>query len=139
MSETDVQLQGAVLHVNNLAKAIDFYTRLLDFEVARQTLDGALLTSPAGISTIALRERRVQHFTDRTVEALVWRVPTLGALRQIEQRLHRLNSKAVKRNVNEEALTLLIAWDPDGQRLVFIHHDDMADVPRDIPGEVFWY
>ena len=139
MSETGMQLQGAVLDVNNLVEAIDFYTGLLDFEVVRQTSDAALLASPAGISTIALRERRVQLVTDRTVEALVWRVPTLGALRQVEQRLQRLNRRAVKRTVNEEALTLIVAWDPDRQRLVFIHHGGEAGPPRDIPAEVFWY
>ncbi len=139
MIDASVQLQGAILHVDNLVRAIDFYTQLLDFGVVRRTSDAAVLASPAGISTIALRERRVQHFTDRTVQALVWHTPTLGALSQVEQRLKRLNTRAVKHTVEEEAFTLLSAQDPDGQRLLFIHHHGVVDVPKDIPPDVFWY
>ncbi len=140
MTDTNLRLQGAILHVRDLAQTIAYYTGLLDLEVVRQTSNAAVLASQAGISTIALRERRsAQQITDRTVEALVWRLPSLGALSQVEERARRLDAQAVKRTIQGEAFTLLSVWDPDGQRLVFIHHDGLADVPQDVPAEVFWY
>lgn len=137
--QLNIQLHGAILHVDNLARSIDFYTRLLDFAVVRQSSDAAALANPAGATTMALRERPAQHFTDRTVQALVWDIPTLGELDEVEQRLQRLNARALKRGTYEETFTLLSAKDPDGQRLLFIHHDGAADVPSELPSEVFWY
>jgi catechol 2,3-dioxygenase-like lactoylglutathione lyase family enzyme len=139
MSDTEVRLQCVVLHVDSLDRTIGFYTRLLDLEVARRTTDAAVLATRAGASTIALRERRVQHFTDRTVQALIWRVPTLGLLNEIEERLHGLSARSTRRVLAEDAITLLNVRDPDGQRLVFFHHDGEADVPSTIPPEVFWF
>ena len=138
LTNANIRLHGAILHVESLFRAIDFYTRLLDLQVTRRTSDAAVLASPAGVSTIALHERRGQHFTDRTVQALVWHVPTLEAFSQVEQRLQHLSSNVVKHTVNEP-LTLLSTRDPDGQRLVFIHYDGVEDMPRDIPAAVFWY
>ncbi|TDE12210.1 VOC family protein [Jiangella asiatica] len=139
MSEAEVHLQAAVLHVSSLDRAIDFYTELLGLEVARRTADAAVLATRSGTSTIAMRERHVQHVTDRTVQALVWRLPTIGLLDELEQRLSRLTSRSTRHVLTEDAITLLSAWDPEGQRLVFLHHDGDNDLPRDIPAEVFWY
>jgi catechol-2,3-dioxygenase len=139
MSDSEVHLQGAVLHVASLDRTIAFYTQLLDLDVVRRTADAAVLVSKAGTSTIALAKRRVQHFTDRTVQALLWRIPTMGVLSELERRLERMNAKAARHVLTEDAITLLNARDPDGQRLVFLHHDGETDVPRNIPPEVFWY
>ena len=88
---------------------------------------------------MALRERRAGHYTDRTVEALVWRVPTPARLGQVERRLQQLNARTLERTVAADGLTLLIRRDPDGQRLLFVHYDGVAKVPRSIPAEVYWY
>jgi catechol 2,3-dioxygenase-like lactoylglutathione lyase family enzyme len=137
MTDTKIHLQGAVLHVDSLDRTIDFYTQLLDLEVVRRTADAAVLVSRAGTSTIALAERRLQHFTDRTVQALMWRIPTQGVLSELERRLERLDAKPARHTLTEDAITLLNARDPDGRRLVFLHHDGETDVPRNIPPEVF--
>ena len=84
MGDTEMHLQGAVLHVSSLDRAIDFYSRLLDLEVTRRTADAAILATHSGTFTIALRERHLQHFTDRTVQALVWRLPTIDRLDDLE-------------------------------------------------------
>lgn len=39
----------------------------------------------------------------------------------------------------DDAITLLSAEDPDGQRLLFVHHDGESDLPASIPAEVFGY
>jgi catechol 2,3-dioxygenase-like lactoylglutathione lyase family enzyme len=137
--DTEVHLQGAVMHVSSLDRAIDFYTRLLDLEVARRTADAAILATHSGTPTIALRERPVQVFTDRTVEALVWRLPTIGQLDDLEQRLGRLMGRPTRHVLADDAITLLSARAPDGQRLLFVHHGGENDVPGSIPAEVFWY
>ena len=133
----NVQLQGAILHVESLFRTIDFYTRLLDLQIARRSPDAAVLASQTGVSTLALRERGAPHFTDRTVQALVWHVSTLEALDEIEQRLKQLGARLKRRF--EQPLTLLSTRDPDGQRLLFIHYEGDIDIPEDIPAEVFWY
>ena len=97
-----------------------------------------MLASQTGVSTLALRERGAPHFTDRTVQALVWHVSTLEALDEIEQRLKDLGARALKRRF-EQPLTLLSTRDPDGQRLLFIHYEGDINIPEDIPAEVFWY
>ena len=134
----NVQLQGAILHVESLFRTIDFYTRLLDLHIARRAPDAAVLASQTGVSTLALRERGAPHFTDRTVQALVWHVSTLEALDEIEQRLKQLGARVLERRF-EQPLTLLSSRDPDGQRLLFIHYEGDIDIPEDIPSEVFWY
>jgi catechol 2,3-dioxygenase-like lactoylglutathione lyase family enzyme len=139
MSDTRPQLQGAVLHVDSLDEAIPFYTELLELEVARRTEDAAVLATPAGTTVLAMRERRVQHTTDRTVQALFWRLPSLDALDGVERRLARLRATCTRHLLDEDELTLMSTWDPDGQRLVFVHHDGENDVPSSIPPEVFWY
>jgi len=139
MDETEVHLQGAVMHVGSLDRAIDFYTRLLDLEVARRTEDAAILATHSGTSTLALQERKLEPSTDRTVQALVWRLPTIGRLDDLEQRLGRLKGRSTRHVLADDAITLLSARDPDGQRLLFVHHAGDYDVPGSIPAEVFWY
>ena len=139
MGDTGMRLQGAVLHVSSLDRAIDFYSRLLDLEVTRRTADAAILATHSGTFTIALRERHLQHFTDRTVQALVWRLPTIDRLDDLEQRLGRLIGWPTRHVLTDDAITLLSARDPDGQRLLFVHHGGENDVPGSIPAEVFWY
>lgn len=139
MSDDEVHLQGAVLHVSSMERAITFYTRLLDLEVARRTEDAAILATRGGVFAIALRERPVRRVTDRTVQALVWRVPTLDRLDAIEKLLERLRAKSTRHTLADDASTVLSTWDPDGQRIVFVHHDGEQDVPKTIPPEVFWY
>ena len=139
MTEASVELQGVVLHVDDLARALDFYTELLDFAVAHRTSEAAILANASGTATIALRERRAGHYTDRTVQALVWRVPTPARLGQVQQRLQQLNTRTLERTVAADGLTLLTARDPDGQRLLFVHYEGVAKVPGNIPAEVYWY
>lgn len=139
MGEPGAQLHGAVLHVNSLERAVDFYTRLLDLDVARRTSEAVLLASHAGSCALALRERRVEHPTDATVQALIWRVPTPEMLTDYEQRLDALDARPTRHDLAEDATTLITARDPDGQRLLLLHHDGEQDLPRDIPPEVFWY
>ncbi|TDD68942.1 VOC family protein [Jiangella aurantiaca] len=139
MNDAGVHLQAAVLHVGDLGRAIAFYTQLLGLEVARRTPDAVVLATRSGTATLAMRERHVQHVTDRTVQALVWRLPTMEHLDDVEQRAKRLTGRTTRRVLTEDAITVLSAWDPEGQRLVFLHHDGDNDVPRSIPAEVFWY
>jgi catechol 2,3-dioxygenase-like lactoylglutathione lyase family enzyme len=133
-----VQLQGAILHVDSLFRTIDFYTRLLDLQIARTSPNAAVLASRTGVSTLGLHERGTPHFTDRTVQALVWHVSTLEALDEIEQRLKDLGARALRRRF-DQPLTLLSTRDPDDQRLLFIHYEGDIDIPKDIPSEVYWY
>lgn len=139
MSDADVRLQAAVLHVGSVDRAIAFYTRLLGLEVARRSPDAALLATAAGTSTIAMRERHVQHVTDRIVQALVWRLATIDLLDDLERRAEDLSAQTTRHLLAEDAITVLNVWDPEGQRLVFLHHDGENDVPERIPAEVFWY
>lgn len=134
-----VELHGVILHVDNLSRALDFYGRLLDFQVVRQTEDAAFLASRSGGSAIAIHERRLQHYTDRAVQALVWQVPTLEALGEIERRLQELQASTIERTVVEDGLTLLTTKDPDRQRLLFVHAEGAEDLPTRIPPEVYWY
>ena len=134
-----VELQGVIMHVANLERAVDFYAKLLDFRVAEQTSNTVFLASQSETSTIVLSERRAEHFTDRTVQAIVWRTPTLVALDLVERRLEGLKAAAHKRTVAGDGLTLLSTRDPDGQRLLFIHTERVGDLPTNIPPEVYWY
>ena len=134
----NVQLQGAILHVQSLFRTIDFYTRLLDLQIERRSPNAAVLASRTGVSTLALYQRGAPHFTDRPVQALVWHVSTLEALDEIEQRLKDLGARVPKRRF-EQPRTLLSTRDPDGQRLLFVHYEGDIDIPEDIPAEVFWY
>jgi catechol 2,3-dioxygenase-like lactoylglutathione lyase family enzyme len=138
-NESDPRLQGVVLHVSDLERAIAFYTELLDLEVARRTADAAILATRAGVFAMALRQRPVRRVTDRTVQALVWRVAGLDRLDRVERQLGGLGAKSTRHVLEEDATTLVSTWDPDGQRVVFVHHDGEQDVPRMIPPEVFWY
>ena len=139
MTTDGVELHGVILHVSNLSRALDFYGRLLDFPVVRQTADAAFLASHSGGSAIAIHERRLQHYTDRAVQALVWHLPTIAALGQVERRLQELQASTIERTVLEDGLTLLTAKDPDGQRLLFVHAEGAEDLPTKIPPEVYWY
>ena len=40
-TDTEIHLQGAVVHVDSLDRTIDFYTQLLDLEVVRRTADAS--------------------------------------------------------------------------------------------------
>lgn len=139
MSEPEVHLQGAVLHVGDMEASIAFYGEALDLVVARRTEDAAVLATRSGTGTLAMRERHIQRVTDRTVQALLWRLPSLEWLGLLEQRLDRLGGTPTRHALPEDGLTLVTAWDPDGQRLVFLHSENDADVPQRIPPEVFWY
>ena len=99
--ELQVELHGVILHVVNLERAVDFYSQLLDLRVAEQTSDTVFLTSQGATSTIVLSERRAEHFTDRTVQALVWRTPTLVALGEVEQRLDALRAASSETNESQ--------------------------------------
>jgi catechol 2,3-dioxygenase-like lactoylglutathione lyase family enzyme len=138
-NDSDPRLQGVVLHVGSLERAIAFYAELLDLEVARRTAEAAILATRGGAFALALRERPVRRVTDRTVQALVWRVPSLDRLDVVERQLGGLGAKSTRHVLAEDATTLVSTWDPDGQRVVFVHHDGEQDVPRTIPPEVFWY
>ena len=139
MDTGDVRLQGAILHVSDLHQAIDFYTSVLDLEVARRAEDAAILATPSGTPIIALRERHIEYFTDHTVQALVWHVATIGGVDELEQRLSRVARTATRHVSTDDAITLLSARGPDGQRLLFVHHGGENDVPGAIPMEVFGY
>jgi catechol 2,3-dioxygenase-like lactoylglutathione lyase family enzyme len=140
MSQRSVSLQGVILHVADLDRAVSFYADLLDLALAHHDEEAAVLADAGGADAIALRQRHVDHFTDRTVQALIWTVPTLAALDDIERRLRRLGAAAARHEMPDEAVTLLSAWDRDGQRLLFTHRDDNRAASSDrIPAEVYWY
>ncbi|MBB5791216.1 VOC family protein [Jiangella mangrovi] len=138
-NDSEPRIQGAVLHVSDLEPATAFYTELLGLEVARRTADAVILATRAGAFSLALRQRPVRRVTDRTVQALVWRVASLDRLDRIEQQLAGLGAKSTRHVLAEDPTTLVSTWDPDGQRVVFVHHDGEEDVPQTIPPEVFWY
>jgi hypothetical protein len=69
----------------------------------------------------------------------VCRPPTIGQLDDREQRRGRLMGRPTRHVLADDAITLLSARAPDGQRLLFVHHGGENDVPGSIPAEVFWY
>jgi catechol 2,3-dioxygenase-like lactoylglutathione lyase family enzyme len=139
MDEDLVTLQSVILHVADLDRAIAFYCHLLDLRVTRHAPEAAVLAEANGIDVVALRQRHVDHFTDRTVQALVWNVPSLPRLSDIEQKLHHLDAAVTQREVTDEGRTVLSAVDRDGQRLLFIHREASHIGASAVPREVFWY
>lgn len=135
--EAEPQLTGAVLHVHDIDRAADFYTRLLDLEVARRESDVALLVSASGRPQLGLRLRRSQQSAG-VVQALIWTIGDASMLEQYERRLRDLGA-VVNRHTSEDGLTILATRDVDFQRILLVHHPEGKDVPAHIPTEVFAY
>jgi catechol 2,3-dioxygenase-like lactoylglutathione lyase family enzyme len=134
---TEPLLTGAVLHVRDLDRAVDFYARLLGLQVARRETDAALLASSSGRCQLGLRQRSSQRSAG-TVQALIWTVDDQQVLDEYEQRLRALGA-ASNRHESEDGVTIFATQDADSQRILLVHRPAGTDMPAHIPVEVFAY
>lgn len=137
VEEGQVHLHGAVIHVHELDRAVDFYSELFGLQVARRDEDAALLTGQSGQCELALLHRpAAEHPTGGVgVQAMVWQVPTPQALAEHEQRLWALAGHADRRE--HGSLSVVTGHDPDRQRLLLVCPPAASELPAELPMEVF--
>jgi len=130
-------LHGAVVHVRDLDRSVEFYSVLFVLDVAQREANAVVLTGPDGQFEIALCQRAAaQPLGGLGVQALVWRLATPQALAEYEERLIGLTDRVTRRD--HPPVAIVTAHDPDGQRLLLIGPTTAAlGEPDHIPLEVF--
>ena len=133
-----MRLTSAVIFVRDLARAVEFYSQLLDLEPTLRTRDAALLSRQ---DRDHLLLRMVEHATRATpsvgVQYLVWTAPNREDLDRCESTLVALAAHVS--TWSDGDITVVEGHDPDRTPILFTYPAGPAPNWTELPTRVFSY